>query len=267
MILLNRIFSMPILISAVLMNNYAYSESHTKTVEQQIRLIEQTLSNEAGKYTLIMSNTKNTKVTRYELEMFTAQRDILTKVLKPKSDADTTFLLKNKNAWIYYPSIQKSVRIASKQRLLGGDFSLHELSSLNLSEDYYCAVDEHLQLNDFFQRLPPKTQFTANPTSQITCREKDNKSPPYPKVTTYLSADGRPLGQSFASTSGLTIAVIAYTHYGFLDLRERPTHLIMSTGPNLNSYSEIIYSTYERNVDVGPTVFSVTNLRDYSESF
>ncbi len=59
---------------------------------------------------------------------------------EPATEKGKKILRIEQNMWMYFPSNQKAIRVSSKDRLMGGDFSFTDIIRVDLVHDYHSVL-------------------------------------------------------------------------------------------------------------------------------
>src|SRR3990167_3507803 len=60
--------------------------------------------------------------------------------IKPSRMRDQAILRNQENQWIYFPELKRTMKISSRQQLVGSDFSYGDVLNLNLIDDYDAKI-------------------------------------------------------------------------------------------------------------------------------
>jgi len=192
-------------------------------------------------YTSEFTIVRGGKKSLYTLRMWARQKDFVAVVEKPYSDAGTVFLYRGGDAWVYYPSIDKRVKSSAKEKVLGGDFSMADFSSLELTKNYTATLESKPVVTNAF--LP-----AARIAYVVKCTSKEGVSVAYPVVFVYFDEQGMPVAQELYTISGYRLGVMIYEDVGSLGGVIRPRRIIMRTSLveenySLLEYKEAVYKT------------------------
>lgn len=66
---------------------------------------------------------------------------------EPATEKGKKILRIDQNMWMYFPSNQKAIRVSSKDRLMGGDFSFTDIVRVDLVHDYNSELKGDKEIN------------------------------------------------------------------------------------------------------------------------
>lgn len=131
----------------------------------------------------------------------------------PAAERERKVLRVKDNLWMYMPSIKRAIRIAPKDRLLGGDVSNNDMTRVDFNADYTAS-------------LTGKEDFEGKKAAHLTLKAK-SASVPYDRVEFMLDAQSYiPFKMSLYTQSGMLLKTIDYEAPKFLDGMLRPTKLV-----------------------------------------
>jgi len=237
----------------------------TSNITSLVKHIDSIMMEDNAQYKLRMTVTRGKKNTEYELTLWTKGRNFVGRTEKPVAQKGQVFLLSNNNCWIYYPSINKTIKTSQNQRLLGGDFSFADLATINLLEDYDpsfldLSVDEITNLAFADEQLIQMAQKGKI----LQCLAKEGRMVPYPKVNVFLDQSGNPVRFDFFTISGHLLGVLLYEDYGELRGKVKPLTMIMRTSLNTENYTTVTYQSAKYDLSIPPIYFTETYMRNLS---
>jgi outer membrane lipoprotein-sorting protein len=134
--------------------------------------------------------------------------------LFPPREEGTSYLLLDKDVWMYIPGIEKSMRVGSKERMRGTDFSNTDILRVRLSEDYEAS-------------LTGKKKIDKDMVYVLDLKAKDT-TVAYDKVRYWIRVkDFIPVRQEFFAISGKLLKVLTFKEIKEIGGRVRPTELVM----------------------------------------
>lgn len=134
--------------------------------------------------------------------------------LFPPREEGTGYLLLDKDVWMYIPGIERSVRVGSKERMRGTDFSNTDILRVRLSEDYEAS-------------LIGKEKIGEDLTYVLDLKAKDT-TVAYDKVRYWVRVkDFIPVREEFLAISGKLLKVLTFREIKEIGGRVRPTELVM----------------------------------------
>lgn len=200
--------------------------------------------------------------TEYAMTIWMKGRDFVSRVERPLPDRGTVYLNVNRNAWIYYPSIEKTVKSTNKQKILGSDFSFTDLGSVNLLADYDCriiklTVEEYASLPYFNREV-----MAGFPEKGLVIEAvaKEGKTVDYPKIRCFLDAGRKLIREEFYTLSGRLLGILTFEDYGELGGKMKPRRMIMRTAFQQERYTVLIYEEAYYEVEIPPVYFSESYL-------
>lgn len=243
--------SILILFLAMFLSVNAFTEN-IEGVNALLKNIESMLIDENVKYSASIKIVRNKREIEYDLTIWMKNRDFVSKVEKPIVDKGTVFLNVNNNSWIYYPSIEKTIKSSNKQRILGSDFSFTDISSVNLLEDYDCKLvklSSH-EISEVKGFNPNMVEEFLENGSIIEGIAKANKIVNYPKVRVYINSSDQLIREEFYTISGKLLGILSYEDYEDLGGKIKPKKLVMRTTLSMENYTILTYkkAAYEMNV-------------------
>ncbi len=167
------------LISALLITSLLTLAAAQATEDAQsiMDAIIENLRGESVEATIIMTVTKDDRVTNYELKIYSAGEDkALIQVMAPPRDAGQAILNVEQNLFIYNPRLKRTLRLPPSGRsdsFLGSDLSYNDLSGDDYREDYSSSIIEQTDSTITLELIPGpqaptpygKLLFTADATT------------------------------------------------------------------------------------------------------
>jgi hypothetical protein len=222
--------------------------------------IEEMLVDADVRYSATIKILREQQETEYAMTIWMKGRDFVSRVERPILDKGTIYLNTQGNAWVYYPSIDKTVKSTNKQRILGSDFSVTDIASVNLLTDYDCRI---IDLNpDEFSMLP-----YFNPEELADCQEKglvieavakEGKTMDYPKVRCFINAKRQLIREEFYTLSGRMLGILTYEDYGDLGGKPKPKRMVMRTTLHDHRYTVLTYEKADYSLGI-PQVYFAEN--------
>jgi outer membrane lipoprotein-sorting protein len=134
--------------------------------------------------------------------------------LFPPREEGTGYLLLDKDVWMYIPGIERSVRVNSKERMRGTDFSNTDILRVRLSEDYEAT-------------LIGKEKIDEDMVYILHLKAKDT-TVAYDKVKYWVRVrDFMPIREEFLAISGKLLKALTFREIKEIGGRIRPTELVM----------------------------------------
>ena len=230
-----------------------------------LKVIDSMMVEDNAQYKLTMTVTRGKKNTEYQMTLWSKGRNFVGRTEKPIAQKGQVFLLNNHNCWIYYPSINKTVKTAQNQRLLGGDFSFTDLASINLLEDYH--PEDSSFGGDEIRNLPFADQELVELAQEgeiIECLAKAGRQVTYPKVRVLINSSRDPVRLDFFTISGQLLGILLYKDYGELGGKVKPLTMVMRTSLNVDNYTTITYQAAQYDLEIPPIYFTEAYMRNLS---
>ena len=163
-----------------------------------------------------MVSTKQDKEDRvYKMEIFKKGSDkMLIVFTEPAREKDRKILRNGNSIWMYIPNVQKVLKVAEKQSVMGGDFSNADLMRLDLVSDYNAS-------------LAGEEKMDGVNAYRLELKAKD-RSVAYDRVTVWVRKDNLlPMKNEFYTLSGKLLKILTYSDLKRLAGQVRPTKMTM----------------------------------------
>lgn len=161
----------------------------------------------------------------------------------PPDQAGTQMLRHDENVWMYLVNLKRSIRVASRQQLMGGDFSNGDLLRLNLVDDYVSTL---------------QSQDDQNYTLELKARSNEVT---YDKIIfTVRKSDLMPLEQRIYTLSGKHVKTLIYEDVKTFGKAKRPARLKMMDELDKKRWSIITYVTFLPDYKVDEDFFTLNQL-------
>jgi outer membrane lipoprotein-sorting protein len=161
----------------------------------------------------------------------------------PPDQAGTQLLRDGENLWSYVVNLRRPLRIASRQQLMGGDFSNGDLLRLNLIDDYTPSIKE----------------ATAD-TLVLELKAVSNEVT-YDRLEITVTRDGYlPLEQKVFTVSGKHIKTLRYEEPKTFGALKRPTKLTMLDALTPSRSTVMTYETFQPGVKISDDYFTLSQL-------
>jgi outer membrane lipoprotein-sorting protein len=171
---------------------------------------------ETYQMTAQMVSTKQDKEDRvYKMEIFKKGSDkMLIVFTEPAREKDRKILRNGNSIWMYIPNVQKVLKVAEKQSVMGGDFSNADLMRLDLVSDYNAS-------------LAGEEKMDGVNAYRLELKAKD-RSVAYDRVTVWVRKDNLlPMKSEFYTLSGKLLKILTYSNLKRLAGQVRPTKMTM----------------------------------------
>lgn len=249
------IFSILLLVALFLTN--AVGESNYD-VTKLLKEIDEMLVDENVQYSATIKVVRERQEMEYALTIWMKGRNFVSRVERPILDKGTIYLNVKNNSWVYYPSIDKTVKSTNKQRILGSDFSVTDIASVNLLEDYECR-----KINLSPEEIKSLLYFNMDIANDfmetgliIEAVAKEDKVVNYPKVRCFIDANNRLIREEFYTLSGRMLGVLTYEDYGELGGKLKPKRMIMRTTFHDGRFTVLSYEKANYALEIPHIYFS-----------
>jgi outer membrane lipoprotein-sorting protein len=172
----------------------------------------------------VLSKRRDGQEDKATYEVLTKGADkTLIKTLSPATDRGTSMLMLGHDMWIFMPSVEKPIRVALQQRLMG-QVANGDLARANFVGDYTPAI---AKAGKGFYEL----KLTAV-SDEVT----------YDRVQLWVdAATYRPLRAAFYASSGRLLKVGHYKDYKKMSGAMRPSRLVFEDAVDKSKQSTIVY--------------------------
>lgn len=246
-----------ILLLTVLLSANTFGKS-VHDVTGILEKVEEMLVDDNVRYSATIRILRDQQETEYAMTIWMKGRDFVSRVERPILDKGTIYLNVTDNAWVYYPSIEKTVKSTNKQRILGSDFSVTDIASVNLLKDYDCRIID-LSPDEFSSLLYFKpeavTDFRKNGLV-IEAVAKEGKAVDYPKVRCFIDPNHHLIREEFYTLSGRMLGILTYEDYGELGGKLKPKQMIMRTTLHDHRYTVLTYEKADYKLEIPQVYFS-----------
>lgn len=125
----------------VLYTKFIFAQDNAITAEKILERAVRSIYPENYFAKIELENIKPETLTKiYELEVYRKGQDkTVAKITAPAKEQGQKILRVADNLWMYFPNIQKTIRIGSRDRLLGTDFNQGDVTR-DLAKDYQPAL-------------------------------------------------------------------------------------------------------------------------------
>ena len=168
--------------------------------------------------------------------------------LEPASERGQSMLMKDRDLWVYMPSVSQPVRLALSQRLTG-QVANGDLARANFAGDYTAKL--------------LRTEPVDGQNHHVLELTAVDRSVTYQRVVYWVQQDnGWPLKAEFYSLSNRLLKTCKYERFQSLGGRIRPTRLVMQDALRQTEVSIIEYSDMKLR-DLPDQMFT----KDYMKRF
>ena len=189
---------------------------------------------------------KNDRV--YKMEIFKKDSDkMLIVFTEPAREKDRKILRNGNNVWMYIPNVQRVLKIAEKQSVMGGDFSNADLMRLDLVSDYVAS-------------LAGEEQVDGVDLYKLELKARD-RSVAYDRAVVWVRKDSLlPTRSEFYTLSGKLIKILIYSDFKEIAGRIRPTKMIMENTLQEGQLTIFTLDTLEEKDSLPNNIFTKTYL-------
>jgi hypothetical protein len=150
---------------------------------------------------------------------------------EPASERGQALLMRERDLWIFMPSVSQPVRLSLSQRLTG-QVANGDLARANFAGDYTAELSGR-------ESVDGEEAYVLDLTAA-------GRGVTYAKVRYWVAvADDRPLKAEFYAVSGRLLKTSRYEAFEELAGRLRPTRLVIEDAVKEGEYSVLEYSTME----------------------
>lgn len=254
-----------VLIGFILSVTASFSFGNTSQVNVILRKVNSVLIEEHAKADLKMEIIKSTKTNEYYLTLWAKGRNFVSRTDKPTLQKGQTFLFANDNSWVYYPRIDKTIKTAKNQRLLGSDFSFVDMATLDLLKDYDSKIVESDK--GYFKEALYQNEDLSNAIKKGVVIESIARKAAdvvYPKVRVFINDEYQPVRLEFYTVSDQLIGILIYSQYKKVNGKIKPTLVIMHSSLRSDKYTKLYYLNAEYNIHIPDIYFTENYLKTIS---
>lgn len=227
---------------------------------QLLKEIEAMLVDDNAQYSATIKVVRDRQEMEYAMTIWMKGRDFVSRVERPILDKGTIYLNVKNNSWVYYPSIEKTVKATNKQRILGSDFSVTDIASVNLLEDYESRTI-HLspaEIKSLPYFNPDITDDFLKNGLVIEAVAKEGKVVNYPKVRCFIDGNRNLLREEFYTLSGRMLGVLTFEDFGELGGRLKPKRMVMRTTFHDERFTVLVYEKANYDLEI-PNIYFAEN--------
>ncbi|MFC1555028.1 outer membrane lipoprotein-sorting protein [candidate division KSB1 bacterium] len=171
--------------------------------------------------------------------------------VSPARDKGTKYLRIDNNLWMFLPNIEETVKISGhllRQSMMGSDFSYEDsMNRLSLREKYDSVL---LEDQTFNEKLCYVIELTAN-----------QKDVTYYRRKVWVDKEQFvPLKSELYANTGKLMKEMTVQKIEIIGGKNYPTHMIMRDMLRKNSYTELIMTDVQFDVDIPDNIFTLRNL-------
>ena len=170
---------------------------------------------------------KRTEARKYQVKS-KGNANTIVLTLEPASERGQSMLMKDRDLWVYMPSVSQPVRLSLSQRLTG-QVANGDLARANFSGDYNAKLVRSEAIEGHSYHVLELTAVDRSVT--------------YQRVVYWVRQDNAwPLKAEFYSASNRLLKTCRYERFQTLAGRTRPTRLVMEDALRQSEQSVIEYS-------------------------
>jgi outer membrane lipoprotein-sorting protein len=148
---------------------------------------------------------------------------------EPASERGQALLMRERNLWIFMPSVSQPVRLSLSQRLTG-QVANGDLARANFAGDYEAVLEGR-------ETVDGRDSYILD----LSARGRDVT---YARVRYWVAVDTtQPIKAEFYAVSGRLLKTARYDRFRELAGRERPTRLVIEDAVKEGDYSVLEYET------------------------
>jgi hypothetical protein len=183
---------------------------------------------------------RDDEVREYEILSKGNDRTII-RTLAPASDKGQVLLMRDRDLWIFMPSVSQPIRLSAAQRLTG-QVANGDLARANFSGDYLPSL--------------LKTETIDGELYNVLELKSVDRSVTYDRVVYWINkSNDRPLKAEFYALSGRLLKTCRYQNFREVAGTSRPTRLIMEDALIEGARSVLDYSDL-RSKDLPDRIFA-----------
>jgi outer membrane lipoprotein-sorting protein len=170
---------------------------------------------------------RETETREYEILSKGNDRTII-RTLSPATDKGQVLLMRDRDLWIFMPSVSQAIRLSASQRLTG-QVANGDLARANFSGDYKPSI--------------VRNEVIENENFHVLELRAVDRSVTYDKVILWVNKNNdRPLKAEFYALSGRLLKICRYQNYKEAAGAFRPTRLVMEDAVVEGAKSLLDYS-------------------------
>lgn len=256
-----------VFILSVLISQAIFANIKPNNIKSILKNIENVTIEKNIQMNMTMDIYRGTNKNRYLMTLWAKKRNYVLRIEKPIVDKGTIFLVNKDDCWIYYPQISKTIKTSKSQRLMGGDFSLTDIITLNLLDDYQASIISinHTELiNTLYYDEDIEKVWSEGLILEAI--EKENQKTIYPKIRVFINPDGYPVREEFYTISGRLLGILQYKDYQNIEQKMKPRRIIMRSALNKNNYTEISNNGINDHIVIPDIYYTVPYMKTLSIS-
>ena len=179
----------------------------------------------------IVTSSPGREAETREYEILSKGNDkTIIRTLSPASDKGQVLLMRDRDLWIFMPSVSQPIRLSASQRLTG-QVANGDLARANFSGDYNPTI--------------LRSETIENENFHVLELKAVDRSVTYDKVVLWVNkSNDRPLKAEFYALSGRLLKICRYQNYKEAAGGFRPTRLVMEDavvegGKSVLDYSDL----------------------------
>jgi len=150
---------------------------------------------------------------------------------EPASERGQALLMRERDLWIFMPTVSQPVRLSLSQRLTG-QVANGDLARANFAGDYLASIQGE--------------ETIAGVESHVLELTAKGRDVTYARVRYWVGkSDNRPVKAEFYAVSGRLLKTAVYGRFRELAGRERPTQIVIEDAVKKGEYSVLQYETMD----------------------
>lgn len=165
--------------------------------------------------------------------------------VNPPRMRDQAILRNQEDQWIYFPALKRTMKISSRQQLVGSDFSYGDILNLNLVDDYDARI------------VSENAEEQGYPCYQIELTAK-KPTALYDKVNYLIrKSDDAPMKREFYTKSGKELKELTFLDH---DTEGMPRHWKMSSLLMPGNETLMVIKKMNKRPDLSDSFFTLEAL-------
>lgn len=177
-----------------------------------------------------------------------SREEVLVVFSYPPVEKGRKILRRGEQLWMYLPSVKRTLKVSSKEQLLGGDFTNGDVTRLDLCADYAASL----------RPGPPRDGQWS-----LDLRAHD-RSVCYDRILFDLAApEAMPLRQEYFTASGRCLKELVFSQVTDFGGFRRPARFDMRNRLLRGRGTSLLYESFERPAELPERLFDKDSLGDF----
>ncbi|MDN5305239.1 MAG: hypothetical protein PWP46_2126 [Fusobacteriaceae bacterium] len=225
------------------------SLAFAKTAQEIIDMVDYNMYPKTAIYTGEMIIHKNDKDYTKKFKSYNVgEKKSFMEFLYPPRDKGTKYLRIDDNLWMYLPKANRTIKIAGhmlKQSMMGSDISYEDQTDRTKLNDLYNSKILKEDNKYYYIEMVAKPDTEVTYYKRIVTIEKD----------TYVFKS-----QEMYANSGKLLKVMEVEKYQKIGDRYYMTEFKMSDKLKQNTYTKIVITDIQLDIDIDENIFTIKNL-------